>query len=487
MWKTINKILRQRILPPDAADAVGLTHWRNEFFFMICRLLSISGIVVIGVSVFSYIRDGHENMIFPIVGLGALLYGLIFIKSLGQKIRRWGIIIIIYLIGTYLLTQTGIQGSGMVFLFAHPIIAAVFFGEREAQISLWTNGLMLAMMNIALFFFPDLRVVLIDYHPMMWISITLTFLLLSAVITNAITRLVTGLDQALHAAITTRVELEAEIEHRIALEDTLQNERENLQVRVDERTSLLAKANEDLMKSMKFKDAFFDSIRHEFRTPIHAISGYTDLLFAKRDNMTDKQMSYLERIRESADHLLGVINNILDTTRIQAGMLDIQPVAVSLKEVCKNSLAYVEGDAIRKGVTIVPGNCGSTLNIKADPQRFKQILINLLENSVKYTPEGGALGLEMERTETEVRLMVWDTGIGIPDDDINNIFEPFYRSENRNVQDVEGTGLGLSLAKQLVEAHDWKITVDSELGKGSRFTIHIPIRDITEHTAVLYY
>lgn len=487
MKSSRNLTLRHLILPDNAETSEGLDYWRNEFFFMVCRLIAISGVVLLSISIFSYVQDGHPEMIFPIAALTGLIYVFVLGRNIKPTIRRWGMVVLFFMIGIYLLIQTGGQGTALVFLFAHPIIAAVFFGYREAQISLWANGLMLLVMNILLFFRAEYRFIVVEYQVMMWVTVSLTFLFLSVVVTNAITRLVMGLTETLKAEVITRTALEEEVQNRIVLEEALKQERSSLQVRVGERTSLLAQANEDLMKSMKFKDAFFDSIQHEFRTPIHAISGYTDLLFTKRENLTEKQKSYLGRIRESTDHLLGVVNNILDTTRIQSGMLDIQPVVISLSEVCKNAVAYVEDEAVRNRVTINPISVDLDVNVVADPQRFKQVLTNLLENSVKYTPEGGALGVDVEKTEEEVQVIIWDTGIGIPDEDINNIFEPFFRSENRYVQDVEGTGLGLSLAKQLVEAHDWSLTVDSELGVGSRFTVHIPMRDVTNHSAMLYY
>ena len=487
MWKQMDTVLRRLILSSDLNEKQGLAYWQNEFFYRVSRLVTIASLIILPVSIFSYVQTADYGMILPVFTFAILFLVMSLAKRLQDNFRRFGLVLLFCMVGVYLLIQAGYQGSSLIFLFSHPILAAIFFGKGKAQISLWFNGVFLIIVNAALYLYPQFQNRMADYSTVKWVTISVTFLFLSAVITNAINHLVDGLHKTLRAEITTRTALESEIAHRITLEEALQKERESLQVRVDERTSLLAKANEDLMRSMKFKDAFFDSIRHEFRTPIHAISGYTDLLFAKRENLNEKQINYLERIRESADHLLGVINNILDTTRIQAGMLDIQPVVLSLNEICKNSLAYVEGDAIRKGVTIVPVNCDEKVNINADPQRFKQVLINLLENSVKYTPEGGAMGINMDHTDQEVCLTVWDTGIGIPDADINNIFEPFYRSENRNVQDVEGTGLGLSLAKQLIEAHDWKLTVDSELGKGSRFTIHIPMRDVTDHNAVIYY
>ena len=487
MKKLFETNLRRLLLPNDAQTSTGLAFWRYEFFFKVARLILIGGVFVYGFSLSSYISEGAWQMIVPITSLTVLLYVLVFWRNWNQKYRRWGMVFLFFVLGIYLLTQKGIQGSGLTFLFAHPILAAVFFGRKEAQISLWANGLILTAMNVTLWINPDIRVVMIDYQPILWVSICLTFLFLSAVVTNAIVALVMGLTHTLDAETTAREKLEREVQRRIALENELRGERENLQVRISERTALLAKANEDLMKSMKFKDAFFDSIQHEFRTPIHAISGYTDLLDARNQNLTEKQIGFVARIREAAEHLLAVINNILDTNRIQAGKMTIQPVVLSLKEICANAYAAVEADAARKSIAIKPLGTGVDLNVIADPQRFRQALMNLMQNAVKYTPEGGAAGIEAIQDERGVHLTVWDTGIGIPESDLNTIFQPFYRSENRSLEDVEGTGLGLTLAKYLVEAHGWTLTVDSELDKGSKFTIHIPPRDITENKTALYY
>ncbi len=487
MWKSINNLFRKWILPPDVDQVTGLDYWRNEFFFMICRLLLVSNVTITIFGFVHFLLTDSFEVLLPVILFNPFFLLLLIGRKINQTVRRWGLILLIFSTGLYLLRIEGILGPAFIFFFMHPMLSAIFFGRKEAQISLWINGLILSLMNISLFFQPELQVIAMEYTPLTWLFTSIAFLFLSAVVTNAITRLVFGLSETLADQTAATAALEAEVLNRIVLEEKLKEERESLQVRVDERTSLLARANEDLMKSMKFKDAFFDSIRHEFRTPIHAISGYTDLLMTKSENFSEKQLGYLNRIRESANHLLSVINNILDTTRIQAGMLDIQAVPVSLLETCKNALAYVEGDALRKGVTIESGNCDETINIKADPQRFKQILVNLLENSVKFTPQGGSMGIEVNRNDKGVHLTVWDTGIGIPDEDINHIFEPFFRSDNRNGQDVEGTGLGLSLAKQLVDAHDWTLSVDSEIGQGSRFTIHIPARDVTARKAVLYY
>jgi len=152
-------------------------------------------------------------------------------------------------------------------------------------------------------------------------------------------------------------------------------------------------------------------------------------------------------------------------------------------------VVFIQGEAVRKNVEVepLPQNSGG-LNVMADAQRFKQIMNNLLNNAVKFTPPGGHFGIHVDQTGDAIMIDVWDTGIGIPEKDIPFIFTPFFQAENRSGEDVEGTGLGLSLVKQLVEAHGWQVTVESVLDRGSTFTIHIPLSALTtEEPAAVYY
>jgi signal transduction histidine kinase len=489
MLPFFSKTLRKWILPPGAEKVTkGLEFWRNEFFFMICRLFFLGGIFLYVISIISYLREGAEQMVFPITALVAVLFTLIFWRKLPIRIRRHGIIGVLFLLGIYLLTQMGIQGVGLVFLFAHPIVAAVFFGNREAQIGLWTNVLLLALLTISLTVNSDMRRVLLVYYPFQWLSISLTFVFLNVTVTNAIVRLVSGLDTTLRAEVAAREKLEEQIEVSHVLQAQLQEERELLRERVEERTALLSTANQELMESMKFKDTFFASVTHELRTPIHVINGYTELMQKKAHELSSKQLGYLTHIAQGTDTLLNVINDILDMTRIQVGELSLKMAVVSLDDICRSALAYIQEEAVRKNVEVEPLMQKSDLNLMADVQRFKQIMINLLNNAVKFTPPGGRVGINVDQTDDALLVSVWDSGIGIPQKDIPSVFNPFFKAENRSGEDVEGTGLGLSLVKQLVEAHGWQVVVKSALDQGSTFTIHIPLDALTtEEPAAVYY
>jgi signal transduction histidine kinase len=299
---------------------------------------------------------------------------------------------------------------------------------------------------------------------------------------------VSGLDTTLRAEVAAREKLEEQIEVSHALQVQLQEERELLRERVEERTALLSAANQELLESMKFKDTFFASVTHELRTPIHVINGYTELMQKKADGLSNKQQGYLTHIAQGTDTLLNVINDILDITRIQAGELTLKMAVVSLEDVCRSTLAFIQAEAVRKNVEVEPLPQNVGLNLMADAQRFKQIMNNLLNNAVKFTPRGGRIGINVQQTDEALLVAVWDSGIGIPEKDIPFLFDPFFKAENRSGEDVEGTGLGLSLVKQLVEAHGWQVTVESVLDQGSTFTIHIPLSALTtEEPAAVYY
>jgi signal transduction histidine kinase len=232
--------------------------------------------------------------------------------------------------------------------------------------------------------------------------------------------------------------------------------------------------NREIERANRLKSEFLASMSHELRTPLNAIIGFSDLLAEEAPGpLTEKQQRFLGHIRDSAQHLLTLINDILDLSKIEAGRLELRreefPVAAALAEV----LPVVQSLASAKSVTLEAESCPG-LMISADRVRFKQILCNLLSNAVKFTPEKGAIGIRLEREAPWARVTVWDTGIGIPPGEQQAIFNEFYQvgTTTRGVR--EGTGLGLAITRRLVEQHGGRIWVESEPGKGSRFIVQVP-------------
>nr|MBC8472944.1 HAMP domain-containing histidine kinase [Planctomycetota bacterium] len=194
--------------------------------------------------------------------------------------------------------------------------------------------------------------------------------------------------------------------------------------------------------------------------------------------LNEKQAEYVEDILDSSDHLLSLINDVLDLSKIEAGKLEIERSKVNVKDLLGDSLTLVREKALKHKISIELqiSEAASDLEFMADERRTKQVMFNLLSNAVKFTPDGGKVIVEAKREGDELITSVSDTGIGIQPEDQEKIFEEFYQVQGGSTDKTPGSGLGLSLTKRLVEQHGGKIWVESEgTGKGSRFTFTLPI------------
>lgn len=239
----------------------------------------------------------------------------------------------------------------------------------------------------------------------------------------------------------------------------------------------LSAANAALERASRLKDEFLSSMSHELRTPLTGILGLSEALqFNTYGPLTEKQNKALRTIEESGRHLLDLINDILDLSKIEAGMLDLNIDLVSLADVCQSSLQLTKGMAHKKNQSVRFSMEPPSLQIRGDARRLKQMLVNLLSNAIKFTPENGSLGLEVKGDEKEkvVRLTVWDKGIGIAPENLERLFQPFVQLESSLSRQYEGSGLGLSLVQRMAELQGGSVHIESELGAGSRFTILLP-------------
>jgi PAS domain S-box-containing protein len=254
--------------------------------------------------------------------------------------------------------------------------------------------------------------------------------------------------------------------------ENLQRSNAELERRVTERTAELERAN-------KVKDEFLANMSHELRTPLTSILGFSESLLEQRlDPLSDRQQRSLKVIESSGGHLLALINDILDLSKIEAGKFDYYPQIIVVDELCRSSLAFIKEQAIKKSITVTYINEISFSKIYADPRRLKQILINLLINAVKFTPENGSVTLQVD-TDLEqdlIQLSVIDNGIGIAPEDLQRLFQPFVQVDSGLNRHQEGTGLGLALVQKLTDLHGGSVEVESEVGKGSRFTINLAAR-----------
>jgi signal transduction histidine kinase len=227
----------------------------------------------------------------------------------------------------------------------------------------------------------------------------------------------------------------------------------------------------------RHKSEFLANMSHELRTPLNAIIGFSEVLLQKMfGEINDKQEEYLQDVLSSGRHLLSLINDILDLSKVEAGRMELELTRFDLPTALQDALILIRERAARHGVALgldVDARVGSLV---ADERKIKQVLLNLLSNAVKFTPEGGRIELRAVPTDHAVEISVTDTGIGIAPENQEIIFEEFRQAGGDYAHKREGTGLGLTLARKFVELHGGHIWVKSQPGQGSTFTFSLPER-----------
>jgi signal transduction histidine kinase len=254
--------------------------------------------------------------------------------------------------------------------------------------------------------------------------------------------------------------------------DQLQSYTTSLEQKVSEKTAQLELAN-------RHKSEFLTNMSHELRTPLNAVIGFSDVLKEQYfGELNAKQQEYVKDINESGQHLLSLINDILDLSKIEAGHMDLDLSEFSLPMALDNAMVLVRERAHRQQLQLRADVASDVALVTADERKFKQILINLLTNAVKFSYPGGWVEVTVRHgkniSTNEVVITVKDSGLGIAREDQAAVFEEFHQLKSTGSAKLEGTGLGLSLAKRLVELHGGKIWVESEIGKGAAFSFTLP-------------
>jgi PAS domain S-box-containing protein len=270
-------------------------------------------------------------------------------------------------------------------------------------------------------------------------------------------------------------------------------DRQKTQQHLTEINQKLAVSNEELARATRLKDEFLANMSHELRTPLNAILGMTEgmqeQIFGK---VTSSQTNALQTIERSGSHLLELINEILDLAKIESGQIDLEYSKVSVEFLCQSCLTFIKQQAHQKGIQLETKILPNLSELNIDERRIRQVLINLLNNAVKFTPDGGRIILEVSRYQPNslssaivspqpelaaakyLYFSVIDTGIGIAPENISKLFQPFIQIDSALNRQYQGTGLGLALVKRIVEMHGGTIILTSEIGVGSCFTIALP-------------
>ena len=240
----------------------------------------------------------------------------------------------------------------------------------------------------------------------------------------------------------------------------------------------LRRARDIATAANRAKSEFLAVMSHELRTPLNAIAGYGELLSMGVDGpLNEKQREAVARIRTNQEHLLALIDDVLNFAKIEAGTTRIEAEAVLLCDVVAAIEAPFRPQLARRGLTLSYDECDPALVVTADPVKLRQILVNIVGNSVKFTPPGGRIEIHTGRTVDRALLCVSDTGIGIPADLIDRVFEPFFQVQNGTTREYAGAGLGLAIARDFARAMGGDITIESEAGAGCKVTIELALAD----------
>jgi len=261
------------------------------------------------------------------------------------------------------------------------------------------------------------------------------------------------------------------------------NDRKLGEAKLKNTNEQLILTNAELARATRLKDEFLANMSHELRTPLNAILGMSEGLQEQVfGSLNERQQKAIATIERSGRHLLELINDILDLSKIESGKLELQISEVSVTSLCESSLTFVKQIAMKKNIKLNLQISQEIGSIHVDNRRIRQVLINLLSNAVKFTPEGGNVTLEvrlesdkaMQKSPSQILFSVKDTGIGIAPEDMDKLFQSFVQIDSSLSRQYTGTGLGLSLVRRMVELHGGSVTVESEIGKGSCFTVKLP-------------
>jgi signal transduction histidine kinase len=391
---------------------------------------------------------GGCGALLALIGVGRLFLGARFERWHGANPKRWRLgfefgvgssALIWSLMANVLMARHGLDGNSMMILLATAGIAAGGTTSLAPRLRLVRGFLVLLLLPVIVLTF--LQQGTVARGASLMIAVFLAFLVI------AVKRMHDEYWQALYNGWL-----------------------------LDRRATELEQARDQAMAAARAKDEFLATMSHELRTPLNAILGFSELLAdGHAGSLNEEQRQFLGHIFSSGHHLLDLINDILELAKIDAGRLELERAAVDVDSLCRASLDLVRAQAQAKALDLRYNAPPQPVSAHGDARRLRQILVNLLGNAVKFTPNGGTVTLEIN-TEQDggLRISVQDTGIGISTEDQPRLFQAFVQLDSGITRKYQGTGLGLALSQRFAQLHGGHLEVDSQPGQGSRFSLILP-------------
>lgn len=438
------------LTPRENKNSNSTEYWREKIFYNILFGGVILGAVILIPSIISCIEDKLYIQVFVDLTVFIVVGLLLFDKRIPYNIKSGFILFTIYSLAVSLILTKGPYASGFIYLVSFSIIASVWRGTKWAIISIIINIITLSVIGYLSYSGIISIKGFSSYNITKWISLGSNLFLANALSSISVGLLLDGLEKTINNTIK------------------LKNQLSNEQIK-------LIEAKQKAEEADHLKTAFLANMSHELKTPLNSIIGFSNLILEEEIKEIDKIYKYQKIIAEGGDMLLGLINDILDISVIESGQLKFIKQQIPLKNIVNdisNIFDYRLIDELNKNIkfNIKDDIKNDDFYLMTDPLRLKQVIINLIKNALKFT-DTGEINLSFELFDNNQYLLfkVQDTGIGIPEEKLSEVFDRFTKLEEPTRNFISGTGLGLAISKEIVELLGGKIWVESTQGKGSTF------------------
>ncbi|MEZ4771773.1 MAG: ATP-binding protein [Bacteroidia bacterium] len=446
-------------LSPILWEHHEVSSYRVRIFFSLTLVAIVLGFLTLVPSIILSLQYDLAAVALLDILVYASIVVIFFKPNISFQVRVWILISLFYLLGTLLLILIGPMGAGLVYLFTFPVLSGVLLGMRSAIYSLIINFFTILLIWVCLFAGIPFDIHLNSYTHDGWAVVGINFMMLNFIVAVPLAILVEG------------------------LEASLQKEKSAMEALKAGQEKLL-KAKEKAEKADRLKSAFLSNMSHDIRTPMNAILGFSHLLQEGNVEETEQQ-EFIRHIQNSGDHLLHLIDDIIDISKIEAGELNIRPANCRLNDMLRElhaAFSFSPRKSPEVEIILSPAILDDNLTIITDTFRLQQVLVNLISNAIKFTEKGRITIGYTFRDYRTLEFFVRDTGTGIPYEGQNHVFERFRKIE-QSTKLNEGTGLGLAICKSLTEMMGGRIWLDSTPGEGSQFSFTLPFTladDLTE-------